>query len=148
MRLSTTKCLLLILLAAICFAGWSWWRPYEWKPDPGARFRITGTEVSLDHGYHWVTVRLKRSGKQPHDLTKQARLILADGRELEPADTRMTGDPDLGITGLEIRFWLEPGALTGPLKLRLNDGILTVKAGSAEPRLGIDGHDYYNSTRW
>ncbi len=148
MRLSLTKSLLLILLAALCFAAWSWWRPYEWHPDPGAGFRITGTEVTRDHDYHWVLVRLERVGKNPHNLAKPARLVLENGRELEPADTRMTGNPEQGVTALSFKFWLEPGSLAGTLRLRLNEGTLSVKATTGEPALGIDGQDYFNSNHW
>jgi hypothetical protein len=148
MRLSLTKSLLLVLLAALVFAAWSWWRPYEWSSDPGAGFRIKGVEVTRDHGYHWVLVHLEKAGEKPYDLAKPARLLLQDGRELEPADTRMTGNPDQGFTAISFKFWLEPGTLNGPLRLRLNDGALNVKATTGEPALGIDGHDYFNSNRW
>jgi len=146
--MSLTKWLAVVLVAAVVFATWSWLRPYEWRPDAGARFQIVGVEVTRDQSYHWVQVHLKRQGPLPHDLLKPVRLVLGSGRELEPADTRLLGTPEQGTTELWFKFWLEPGELAGPLRLRLNDGVLTVKKNTGEPALGIDGQQYFNSTHW
>lgn len=148
MRISPTKGLLLILLVAVVFAAWSWLRPYEWRPDPGARCRIVGVELTRDHANHWLQVHLRPAGPQSHDWRKPVRLVADGGRELEPADTRMTGSPEHGITDLWFKFWLENGDLAGPLRLRVNDGMLTVKAKPGEPALGLSGRKYFSSNRW
>jgi hypothetical protein len=147
-RISLTKWLLVGLLIASCYAAWNWWRPYDWHPDAGARYRIVGVLVTRDHDSHWVEVHLKRAGAIGHDLTKPVRLVLASGRELEPANTRLGGGPDQGMTELWFKFWLDPGELAGPLRLRLNEAELRVKTTSREPALGLSGWRYYNSTHW
>ena len=48
-----------LLAASAAFAGWSWFRPYAWSPDPAARCKIVGTQVTRDHSYFWVDVHLK-----------------------------------------------------------------------------------------
>jgi hypothetical protein len=147
-RISLTSWLLVGLLIAMIYAAWNWWRPYDWRPDAAARYRITGVTVTHDHGHHWVEVRLQRTGETSHDLTKPVRLILDSGREVEPADTRLGGGPEQGMTELAFKFWLDPGELAGPLRLRLNDGVLVVKATRGEPKLGTSGGRYFNSTHW
>lgn len=140
--------LAVMLVVAIGYAGWSWWRPYDWQPDPAARYRITGTGVTHDHGYHWVEIHLRKAGAENHDLSQPVRLVLADGRELEPADTRLGGDPAQGVAELTFKFWLEPGSLGGPLALKLNGGQLRVRNGAGVPALGSSGYRFFNSTRW
>ena len=147
-RISLTKWLLVGLLIASGYAAWNWWRPYDWHPDAGARYRIVGVVVTRDHDHHWVDVQLKRAGEAGHDLTKPVRLVLAGGRELEPADTRLGGGPDEGMAELGFKFWLDPGDLAGSLRLRLNEGELRVKTSSGEPALGLSGRKYFNSTDW
>lgn len=148
MRNSLTKWLLVVLLIAIGYAAWNEWRPYDWHPDAGARYHIAGVAVTPDHGHHWVEVHLKRTGEAEHDLEQPVRLMLGSGRELQPADTSLTGGPDQGTTELWFKFWLNPGDLTGPLRLRLNDGELRVKTTSGEPAMGSSGRRYFNSTHW
>lgn len=137
-----------MLLIALGYTAWNGWRPYDWHPDPAARYRVAGVAVTHDHGHHWLEVKLKRAGTASHDLTKPVRLVLAGGRELEPADTWLGGGPDEGMSAITFKFWLDPGALAGPLRLRLNDGELIIKATSPEPALGITGHRYFNSIHW
>ena len=148
MKISLTKWLLLVLLIASGFAAWTWFRPYAWQPDPAARYRVLGVAVSRDHDHHWVEVKLRRSGEVSHDLAKPVRLVLGSGRELAPADTWLGGTPEQGMTDISFKFWLDPGELTGPLRLRLNDGELVVKASLHEPSLGLSGRRYFNSTHW
>lgn len=148
MRTNLTKWLLVMLLTAVVFAIWTWWRPYEWNPDAKARFEIVGAEVTRDHEYHWLNVHLKRAGTAEHDLLKPVRLLTGDGGELEPADTRLKGGPEHGITDLWFKFWLEPGKLDGTLRLRINDGVLVVKANPDQPALGLSGQKYFNSNHW
>jgi hypothetical protein len=148
MKISLTKWLLLALLIATGYAAWNGLRPYDWHPDAGARYRIAGVAVTPDHDHHWVEIHLKRAGDAGHDLAKPVRLILGSGHELQPADTSLAGGPDQGMTELWFKFWLDPGELAGPIRLRLNDGELLVKATPGEPAIGDSGRRYFNSTHW
>lgn len=148
MRISLTKWLWMALLAAVVFAGWSWFRPYEWRADPGARMRIVSVAVTRDHGHCWVDIHLQPAGAGAHDWSKPVRLVLGGGRELEAADTRMAGDLARGMTGLWLKFWLENDELRGPLRLRLNDGTLAVKQGDGLPALGMSGRKVFTSSNW
>jgi hypothetical protein len=142
-----TLLLSLCLAAASLFAAWTWLRPYEWNADPGARYRIVHTSLEEDHSYFWLGIRLEQAGVPSHDLLKPVRLLTADGREIEPADTQMEGDAAKPVDGLAFRFWLEEKDLGGPLKLRLNDGTLTVRSGSAVPD-GTGTIRYFLTSGW
>jgi hypothetical protein len=140
-----TKLLAACLAVSLIFAGWTWLRPYEWGADAGARYRIVHAAVERDHSYYWLTLHMKRAGDQPHDLLKPVRLILADGREAEPADffqVEEQGYPEIGY-----RFYLEEKDLSGPLRLKLNDGTLTVRKKS-DPAPATNSIRYFNTANW
>ena len=139
---------MVLLLITASATAWVWLRPYEWRPDAGARFRIEGVVLTRDHANHWLDVRLKKAGDAPHDLQKPVRLMIGAGRELAPAETTLIGEEGKGTTGIWLRFWLEPGDLNGPIRLHLNDGILLVKASQGEPQLGTSARKFMNSTHW
>lgn len=141
-----TLILLIALILSVVFATWEWYRPYEWGADPGARFRIDYTTVKRDHDFVWVDVTLKHVGDSDHDIMKPVLLVTASGHEYPPASTTLEGDPALGTTGLFFRFWLEKDEVSGPLKLKLNDGTLTVRSGSGIPEDG-DSRSYHTA-RW
>lgn len=138
-----TVALVLVLVSA--FAAWSWFRPYEWQSDPAARFKIKQVRVIRDHSNFWVDVSLKGAN---HDLEKRVHLESADGRLLEPADTGLSGEDGKGITDLWFRFWLDARDFNGPLKLRLNDGSLTVRSGSGAPVMESGESKVLNSNSW
>ncbi len=140
------KWLWFMLVAVVFFAAWSWFRPYEWGSDPGAGMRIAAVSVTRDHGNCWLDVHLRPCGGD-YDWRRPARLILSDGREQAPADTRSVGSPERGMTELWLRFWLETGDLSGPLRLALNGGTLVVKR-EGPPRLAASGPRTFTSTRW
>jgi hypothetical protein len=139
-----TRFLLIALAIAVAFAGWEWFRPYEWSADSGARYRIEYATVKEDHGFFWVDLQLKRSGSANHDLLKPVELITAAGREVAPSETAAGSDESEGIPTLFLRFWVEKTDLAGPLKLKLNDGTLTVRTGHDAP---ADSRSYYTD-RW
>lgn len=139
--------LLIALVLSLAFAGWQWLRPYDWNPDPQARFRIAHVSLKQDHSFYWLGIKLERNGVDSHDLTKPVRLVTSKGREVDPTDTTMEGNPEEGISGLGFRFWLENDDLDGPLELRLNDGTLKVRSGSGQPRIR-DGIRYFTTSRW
>jgi len=140
--------LLLLLLAAAAFAIWTWFRPYQWQPDPGARYVVEAVEVTRDHSDFWVNVHLSRSGGEDHDLEKNLRLETADGTRLDPAETTLSGTAATGVTEIWLRFWLSEDQLGSPLTLHLNDGSLLVKSTRGLPVLKPSGSRVFTSHRW
>ena len=69
------KFLFVLLGLSAVFAAVSWFLPYEWAPDAGARFRIAATQVKRDRSYYWINVHLRKSGQARHDLVKPVRLL-------------------------------------------------------------------------
>lgn len=140
-----TRILTIALVLVSAFAAWSWFRPYEWKADPVARFQVRQVRVTRDHSNFWVDVFLKGAN---HDLQKPVSLETASGKSLEPADTTLSGDEGKGITELWFRFWLDSADLAGPLKLHLNDGTLVLRSGSGTPALESGGSKVHLSNSW
>ncbi len=142
----------LVLLAVLCllsgFASWVWLRPYAWNPDPGARCRVVAAQVKQDRSYFWLDLHLKPVAGETHDLMQPVRLLASDGREIEPADTTLGGNPEKGTTDLWFKFWLEPGDFVGPLHLRINDGKLKIRGGHGVPRLGRSGVEIFPTSNW
>lgn len=137
-----------LLTAAAAFAGWSWTRPYEWRPDPLAGCTIVTAGLIRDHSYHWLDLHLDVRQDAEHDLRKPVFLETAARPRVEPADTRLDGHAEKPITNLHLRFWLEAGDLDGPLTLHLNDGSLSVRTGAGEPRLRGDLGTTFRSQHW
>lgn len=140
--------LYLILATTAVFAVWSWTRPYAWRPDPAANCRIVAAAVERDHSYRWLELRLKVRSDAEHDLRKPVFLETAARPRVEPADTTISGDADKPIDEVFLKFWLEPGDLAGPITLHLNDGTLSVRTGSGEPRFGSDRRAHFSTRRW
>lgn len=136
------------LLLSAAFAAWGWLRPYAWGVDPGARCKVVGCQVKNDGSFFWLDAHLEVMSGQDHDLMKPVRLITAAGRELEPADTTLGGETGGGTTDLWFKFWLESADMSGPLKLRINDGSLVIRSGSGIPKLGDANVDYFTTSRW
>jgi hypothetical protein len=148
-RVTRRTALLLISLAlSLVFAGWQWFRPYDWSSAPEARFRIAHCSLKRDHSYFWLDLYLKKSGDQPHDLAKPVVLRLADGREIEPADTTLEGDEGQPVRALGLRFWLEEKDFAGPLDLGLNDGVLSVRQGSGPPGIPDGDSKFFTTRNW
>jgi hypothetical protein len=141
------KLLATCLAISLIFAGWTWLRPYEWSRDPGARYRIVHASLERDHSFFWLGLYLKQAGPQSHDLMKPVALILADGREVEPAGTDLEGDQTHPNVGIGLKFWLEEKDLAGPLRLKLNDGTLTVRKEPGPPPV-TDSIRYFNTANW
>jgi hypothetical protein len=136
------------LLVSAGFAVWSWFRPYAWKVDPKARCEVIGCQVRKDRSYFWVDAHLKVAPGQTHDLLKPVRLLTANGREIEPADTTLGGAEGGGTNELWLKFWLESGEIEGPLTLRINDGTLAIKSNSGTPSLGRTDLEYFVTQHW
>lgn len=142
------KFLLALLLPVAGIAAWQWSRPYERNPDPAACATIDLARLERDHGFHWLGLRLRVAEDQRHDLRKRVLLRLANGRELEPAETTLDGDAGKRIRVLALKFWLEPGDLDGPIDLQINDGSLRVREGDAPPELANGETRTFRNTRW
>lgn len=136
------------LVAATAFAVWAWFRPYSWQSDPAARCKIVETMVTRDRSYFWVHVRLQVNPGETHDLQKPVTMTTASGKILEPADTTFAGKNPLVPSDIWLKFWVESTDATGPLKLRINDGELVVRAGSGVPELNGDSFRNFTSQQW
>lgn len=137
--------LYVLLLASAVFAGLAWFLPYEWGPDPGARYRVLATQVKRDRVHYWVTVHLRKTGEEGHDLRKPVRLVFADGRELEPADTIFQGK---GMSEIWFKFWLEEEEVGRTFSLKMNDGVLQVKSKEGVPKIADALMRTFTSHRW
>lgn len=146
MKRPLTRFLLLALLVSAAFAAWVWFRPYEWRPDPAARFKVQQVVFTPDHGYGWLDVFLTRNGNAGHDLEKPLFLESSAGWRKSSQDLTLGGKTGQEPTDLWLRFWLEPGELDGTLKLHLNDGVLTVKSTTGSPALS--GPTVFPTARW
>lgn len=135
-------------MIAAAFAAWSWLRPYAWNPDKKARTKIVSTLLTADASYYWLTVHLKVQPGEEHDLRKPVRLETAAGKSHEPADTTFGGENPLKPSALWIKFWLEKPDLTGPLRLRINDGELSVRTGTVAPDLNDTDFKNFTSNNW
>jgi hypothetical protein len=142
------KLLSLTLGVSVLFAAWQWFRPYEWSPDPGARYVVGQTMLERDTSHFWLRVFLKQKGGESHDFMKPVLLITAAGREHEPGDTAMSGNAARGMEEMTFSFWLAEDDLKGPLKLKLNDGTLLIRTGDSLPRVADGAFRVFNSTRW
>lgn len=140
--------LLALLVPCLAGASWYWLRPYQSGADPAARMTIRFASLERDHSFFWLGLVLEARDGSRHDLEKPLRLVLADGRELEAADTTLQGSPDQPIEALALRFWIEEGDLDGPLRLRLNDGELSVRRGSGAPPTPTGKPRYFHHDDW
>lgn len=136
------------LALSLAFAAWTWLRPYEWGGDPAARYRVVHASLERDHSYFWLGVRLKQAGDESHDLMKPVALRLADGRDLEPAETVLEGETGRPVAAIGFRFWLEEKDLAGPLRLKLNDGTLLVRRSPGPPPDTGGGIRYFLTANW
>ncbi len=136
------------LVLSASFAAWTWFRPYAWQVDPEARCKVVGCQVKQDRSNFWVDVHLKLDRGQTHDLMKPVLLLTAAGRELEPADTTLSGAEVGGTSDLWFKFWLESGDIESPLTLRINDGTLAIKTDAGMPNLGSSNEEYFITNHW
>lgn len=130
------------------FAAWTTLRPYEWSADPAARSRMDWADVKKDNSFYWVNLHLTMLADQKHDLMKPVRLVTSSGREIEPADTTLSGLAARGTTELGFKFWLESADLEGKLDLKINDGMLIIRSGSGAPPLGNSDMKSFTTHRW
>ncbi|MFC7336976.1 hypothetical protein ACFQY0_07285 [Haloferula chungangensis] len=142
------RLLLTLLLLCLGFAMWQWMRPYDWNPDPQARAKVSFVSIERDESFYWLDIHLKITDPRGHDLEKPVRLVLADGRELEPADTKLEGSALQSIEGVSFRFWLDSENVMGPLRLKLNDGTLLIRQKPEPPQLAPDDVQFHQSNNW
>lgn len=146
------KLLLLALGVSVLFAAWQWFRPYEWSPDPTARYEVSQCLVERDHANLWLRVFLEPREEQTMDYLQPIRLTTAAGKQHEPAQMDQAGhagpDQSAGVDQVVLSFWLEPADFSGPLKLELNGGNLTIRSGDALPKVADGAFRVFNSTRW
>lgn len=138
--------LMLVLLTAL--GAWLVSRPYSVDWDPKARYKIEAVQVRRDNGYYWVEAHLKKKGEKDHDLRRPVRLVLADGRELEPADSTFAGSAKTGTTEIWFKFWIQEKDLKGPMALLLNGAELEVKTHDGLPDFDDKGEAILRSADW
>jgi hypothetical protein len=137
-----------LLILCLGFAAWQWLRPYQWNSDPEARAKVGFTRIERDESFYWIDVYVKITDPRGHDLEKPLRLILADGRKLDPADTTLEGSSEQAIEAISFRFWLDSKDVIGPLKLQINDGTLLIRKKPTLPDLEPQSFKFHQSTRW
>lgn len=142
------KFLFVLLGLSVVFAVAGWLLPYEWRPDPGARFKVAATQVKKDRSYYWITVHLRKGGELEHDLMKPVRLVTGVSGELEPADMTFHGGPETGTNEMWYRFWVPESETSGPISLRLNDGTLKVKSSEGMPVIADGMMKTFTNPRW
>jgi hypothetical protein len=142
------SCILACLLVASAFAGWTWFRPYDWKPDPGARCKVVATLVTPDVSFYWVEVHLEITPGLAHDLQKPVFLQTASGTKLQPADTTLAGTDGKTTSEIWFKFWLDSTQIQGPLDLHLNDGKLSIKRSNLPPKLGNSEFRNFTTNQW
>lgn len=143
-----TRILVLVLVVVSAVAVWAWFRPYAWGADPAARFHIQQAQVRRDYAEYWVKLALEQSGPQGHDLTKPVVLETSSGRQISAVDSLSSKDENGGKDGLWLEFILDEKDLAGPLKLRLNDGLLIVKSKGGVPTIASGDSKVYSSNGW
>jgi hypothetical protein len=148
LRLILRYSLIASLFAATVFAAWSWFRPYAWSSDAGARCEVVGALVTRDQSFYWLNVHLKVNPGMNHDLQKRVRLEGSPGVYLEPADTTLVGKDGQAISEIWFKFWLESSHLEGPLTLYLNEGKLSIKSSQGIPDLGNSGYRNFVTNHW
>lgn len=141
-------CLLLVLSTALLFAAWTWFRPYDWNPDPGARCTVVATLVTPDVTFYWVEVHLNVNPGMSHDLRKPVFLQTGSGAKLQPADTTLASIDGKTSTEIWFKFWLDSAQIKGPLNLHLNDGVLAIKKSALEPKLGGSEFRNFTTNQW
>lgn len=142
------RILLVILLVVSAFAAWAWLRPYAWGADPGARFHIEQAQVRRDHAEYWLDLALQQSGPAEHDFSKPVVLETSAGREITAVDITASKEEGGGDPGLWLKFILQEDDLKGPLKLKLNDGLLIVKSQGGLPTIASGASKVFLSNRW
>lgn len=135
------------LLGSAAFAAWTWFRPYDFRPDPAARCEIIETLITRDQSFFWANVHVKVPPGMRHDMQIPVTLETPSG-EKRPADTTFAGDDPLRPEEIWFRFWLESSDLAGPATLKVNGGTLTVKSRSDVPELGAESSRNFTTIHW
>ncbi len=138
----------IFIVMAVAFAMWGWLRPYEWNPDPRAKAEIVGVELKRDHSYYWLTVHVRAESGASLDVSRPVRLVVRREGDLQPADTRLEGSPESGFREAWFKFWLESDEVSGPLKLGLPDGSLSVKSTGKDPAIKHGKTRHFTTHRW
>ncbi|WP_411826439.1 hypothetical protein [Luteolibacter sp. AS25] len=149
MRRQMVRLILAMVLVAVTLgAAMVLSADYSRSPDPKTGFKIVSAKVRQDESFFWVELYTEKVGELEHDLRKPVRLVTADGKEHRAADTTFAGTPADGFTEIWYKFWLEKEDLEQALSLKINDGVLVVKAGSGLPDLDKHGEAVFKSENW
>lgn len=156
-----TKLLLLTLAISVVFAAWQWFRPYDWSPDPAARFKVMHCMVERDHANLWLRIFLKPRDGQVMDWLKPVAITTAAGKQIQLADfdqrnsegaAESASSTDPGppppADQLTLSFWLDESDLSGPIILRMNEGSLQIRSGDTLPQVADGGFRVFNTSGW
>jgi hypothetical protein len=152
-----TKFLLLALGVSVVFALWQWFRPYDWNPDPAARFKVAECIVERDHSNLWLRVFLTPRKGEVMDYSKPIHLLTAGGKQHEPAQMEQVGPEGQGpassgppekVESIVFSFWLGETDFAGPMKLELNGASLEIRDGNTLPGLAEGSFRVFNSSGW
>lgn len=138
--------LLLLLLTFV--VGKLFFSEFDANPDPKARYVIQAVQLKKDLDHFWLDLHLRRVGKENHDLRRPVRLLTADGKKHEAADTKFAGSPEEGFTDIWFKFWLDPSDLESSIKLEINEGRLLVKSSEGFPNLKNQDNIVIQSSNW
>jgi hypothetical protein len=148
-RQHLTRILAASLLISSAFAAWMWYRPFDFSPDPAARFHIDRAALRRDQSFYWLDLHLLRNGKTAHDMDKPIRLETSTGRMIMPADVTLVSPGEAkDCDEIGLKFWLHSSDLAGSLGLHMNGGTLRVKSNPGIPSLPDAATRALSSTRW
>lgn len=147
-RQTVRLCMALLLVLLTAAAAWLWTRDYDRHPDPAARFTIEAAKVREDYSRYWLDIHLLKNGEKEHDLEQPVRLLTADGKIHEPADTVFAGNPKDGFTEIWLKFWLEKSDMEKNIDLRINGATLRVKTRGEAPEPPEGGEVVFKSSDW
>ena len=155
------KILLALLIPTLLVTAWQWLAPkppYEDHADPQAGAEIRYVRLTRDHSFHWMHIRMEVHGKTTSELLPHLALMTASGRRLTPAGLELEGHgkgqataegPHLDqLEGLTAQFWMGPEDFSGPLKLQIGDGSLTVRTGSGSPEVPPNKEVIHHTCDW
>lgn len=141
--------LALMIAMSLAFAVWSWLRPYDGNADPAARAKVLGVELRRDHSFYWLEVHVRAKKGNSLDFSRPVRMTVGElGREVMPADTRLSGSPEKGFSEAWIKFWLEESDMAGHLDLVLGEERLRIKSRPQGPALASGQARHFTTNQW
>lgn len=149
-----------LALLSLLAAAWVWLQPYEWKPDSPDGTKIQSAQLTRDHSYFWLDLRLDPGQLHglPHPLELTRTDASTDTPTIKPVQVDFEGqglapgaNPEATLQNLRsisLRFWLEKAQLEHPLTLVAGTAHLTVRSRSGPPPLADGDRRTFRSHHW